>query len=191
MDELIDILDANGKPTGKTALKSEAHKNGWFHPTTHIWFYTNKGELLLQQRAKSKDTHPLLWDVSVAGHIGAGENVLDSALREVEEEIGLKIAKTDLQKIGCFKEIHKHSDDLIDCEYHHTFLCELKVSLDSLIKQKSEVEALQLMPISQFEDELQNETLKKKYVPHSIEYYNRIIDSLKHLPFPIAIGTPC
>ena len=28
MDELIDILTAEGKPTGKTALKSEAHKHG-------------------------------------------------------------------------------------------------------------------------------------------------------------------
>jgi len=185
MDELIDILDANGKPTGKTALKSIAHKNGWFHSTTHIWFYTNNGELLLQQRAKSKDAHPLLWDVSVAGHIGAGENVLDSALREVEEEIGLKIAKTDLQKIGCFKEIHKHSNDIIDCEYHHTFLCELKVSLDSLIKQESEVEALQLMSLKQFDAELQDETLKKKYVPHFDGYFKLVIEAIRRETRPL------
>lgn len=41
MDELIDILTPEGKSTGKTALKSEAHKNGWFHATAHIWFFTS------------------------------------------------------------------------------------------------------------------------------------------------------
>lgn len=159
-------------------MKSDAHKNGWFHPSTHIWFYTNNREVLLQQRAKNKDTHPMLWDVSVAGHIGAGEDVLDSALREIEEEIGIKVNKADLQKIGYFKEVHKHSDDLIDCEYHHTFLCELKVPFNSLTKQESEVKALQLMSISQFETELKNKTLCKKYVPHSDKYYSFVIKTL-------------
>ena len=54
MDELIDITTKNGIPTGKTALKSEAHKNGWFHATVHIWLYTNDKKVLLQQRAFTK-----------------------------------------------------------------------------------------------------------------------------------------
>ena len=40
MDELIDIITSEGKPTGKTALKSEAHKNGWFPATVHISLFT-------------------------------------------------------------------------------------------------------------------------------------------------------
>jgi hypothetical protein len=36
MDELIDILTPEGQPTGKTALKSEAHKHGWFHATLYF-----------------------------------------------------------------------------------------------------------------------------------------------------------
>ena len=48
MDELIDILTPEGKSTGKTALKSEAHKNGWFHATAHIWFFTSDEKILLQ-----------------------------------------------------------------------------------------------------------------------------------------------
>ena len=75
MDELIDILDANGNLTNRTAMKSKAHKNGWYHQTVHVWFYTLDGKILLQQRSKNKDVFPLLWDVSVAGHIGAGENI--------------------------------------------------------------------------------------------------------------------
>ena len=46
MDELIDILTPDGKLTGKTALKSEAHKNGWFHATVHIWLFTSDEKIL-------------------------------------------------------------------------------------------------------------------------------------------------
>ena len=74
MDELIDLLDENGKPTGKTALKSKAHQMGLFHATVHVWCYSRTGNVLLQQRAANKQANPLKWDVSVAGHIGAGES---------------------------------------------------------------------------------------------------------------------
>jgi len=178
MDELIDILDSDGRPTGKTELKSHAHRMGLFHATVHIWFYTSDGKVLLQQRGRNKDVYPLLWDVSVAGHIGAGETIENSALREVEEEIGLSVSETALEKIGVFKSIQKHHDDLVDCEFHHTFLCELKVSMKSLEKQESEVESLKLIPLLQFSEETCGSVNLKKYVPHAKEYYLRIIEAI-------------
>ena len=57
MDEYIDIVTATGEPTGKTALKSEAHKNGWYHNTIHLWLYTKNDEILLQQRSHKKVIH--------------------------------------------------------------------------------------------------------------------------------------
>lgn len=179
MDELVDILDSTGNFTGKTALKSEAHRKGWFHPTIHVWFYTKDGKLLIQQRAKNKDTHPLLWDVSVAGHIGAGEGIEASAIREIEEEIGLVISKEELEKIGIFKSVHEHATDLIDREYHHTFLCELKVPLERLKKQESEVENLALIPLLKFSEETWGMANLQNYVPHGTEYYKMIIKTIK------------
>lgn len=181
MDELIDILTADGAPTGTTAMKSEAHQKGLFHPTVHIWFYTRNGEILLQKRASNKDTHPGLWDVSVAGHIGAGEDILDSALREIEEEIGLSVSEGNLQKIGIFKSVQKHSEILIDCEFHHTFLSELKVPLKYLTKQETEVDDLKLLPIHQFEAELKHPEKSKVYVPHRQEYYATILVKIDKL----------
>jgi len=180
MDELLDILDSEGNFTGKTALKSEAHRKGWFHPTIHVWFYTKDGRLLIQQRAKNKDTHPLLWDVSVAGHISAGEEIETSAIREIQEEIGLTITKNELQKIGVFKSVHEHSEHLVDCEFHHTFLCQLKVPLKDLRKQESEVEDLALISLQQFSEETWGMANLKKYVPHGIEYFKTIIKEIKN-----------
>ncbi|MFH6604236.1 NUDIX domain-containing protein [Maribacter algicola] len=179
MDELVDILDSEGKYTGKTALKSEAHRQGLFHPTVHIWFYTKNGQLLIQQRAKTKDTHPLLWDVSVAGHVGAGEDIELSAIREIQEEIGLAVSINGLDFIGTVKEVHKIAEDFTDCEFHHIFLSELKVPLKSLKRQVNEVQALRLIPLTQFSEETWGMAKLHEYVPHDVEYYKRIIGEIQ------------
>lgn len=181
MDELIDILNEDGTATGVSAMKSEAHQKGMFHATVHIWFYTKNGKILLQKRSLKKDVFPGLWDVSVAGHIGAGESILNSAIREVEEEIGVKVTEKALLKIGIFKSVQKHSDNLIDCEFHHTFLSELKLPLKNLTKQQSEVDDLALLPITKFQEELNGSNNAVKYVPHTHVYFTTIINEIKNL----------
>lgn len=149
MDELIDILDAEGNYTGRTALKSEAHKNGWWHPTIHVWCYTSTGKVLLQQRGKHKDSYPLKWDVSVAGHIGAGESTELGAIRETIEEIGVQITIENLEELIVFKRIKNHSTTFLDHEFCHAYLCKLDENTP-LKKQDSEVEALQWLTIDEF-----------------------------------------
>jgi len=179
MDEWIDLLNEKGAYTGEKALKSAAHKNGLFHPTVHIWFYTQEGMVLLQQRAKNKATFPSLWDVSVAGHVASGEKILDGAIREVKEEIGLEVTTAELQPIGIFKSVQKHRDDLVDREFHHTFICLLKQSFHELQKQEEEVADLQLVPIEILETALFNTTTQNHYVPHDAFYYKKVIQAIK------------
>jgi len=179
MDEQVDILDEQGKPTGESCLKSEAHRKGLLHPTVHIWLYTQDGLVLIQQRGKHKDTHPLLWDVSVAGHVSSGEEISTAAVREVQEEVGLSITKNDLEPIGTFKAVHKIADDFIDAELHHIFLCKLAVPLGSLTKQDSEVEALELIPLFKFAEETWGLANTAKYVPHGPTYYKTIVKAIK------------
>ena len=181
MDEYVDILEPNGTATGQQILKSEAHKKGIFHPTVHIWFYTADGLVLIQQRAKNKDTFPLHWDVSVAGHIVAGEAIPDAAIREVEEEIGVHITSDDLQEIGVFKSEQRPKAYWFDNEFHHTFLCLLTVPLDQLTKQDSEVAALKLISVTDLETEVIKFHGTHSFVPHMEAYYSAVINKLKKL----------
>jgi isopentenyl-diphosphate Delta-isomerase len=148
MDEIIDVLTPEGKPTGKTALKSEAHKNGWFHATVHIWLYTKDNQILLQKRALTKKVFPGLWDISVAGHIAAGEDILTAAKREVFEEIGLEITENELINIGTRIHQVSHANGIQDNEHHHVFIAELKVPINHLSIQKEEVDDIQLFDLA-------------------------------------------
>lgn len=176
MDELIDILDEKGNYTGKTAMKSKAHQLGLFHPTIHVWCYSKKGKVLLQQRGVNKSTYPLKWDVSVAGHMSAGESPEFGASRETQEEIGVAIEVSRLEKIGVFQIEKKHSNLIWDREFTHTFLYVMDEKI-TLAKQESEVEALEWVPLESFEQMVAIND--KRFVPNSTQRYQKILQEIK------------
>ncbi|MBC9796069.1 NUDIX hydrolase [Sinomicrobium weinanense] len=178
MDEYVDILDENGNYTGKVLLKSEAHAKGLFHPTIHVWLYTTDGKVLLQKRSACKDTFPGYWDVSVAGHIGAGEASLSSALREVEEELGLQLSEKALEKTGICKSVTKHREDLIDCEFHHIYIGELNVPLSELKLQETEVDDVKLMDIDEFLSIVKDPPPSSLYVISCPDYYKSVFGAI-------------
>jgi isopentenyldiphosphate isomerase len=185
MDEYIDLVDELGQPIGKSALKSEAHKNGWYHNTIHLWFYTKDGEILLQQRSHKKEIHPLLWDVSVAGHIDAGEPIEAAAVRETKEEIGLDIKPNDLRKIAVhFHESTYFNGAIIDREFHHIYISELKVPLKDLVPQPSEVEALKLVHLSSFTELIFNSSINMHFVESNSNYYHFVAAEIYNELFP-------
>lgn len=179
MDTYLDIVNENGEPTGKSALKSDVHTKGYHHNTAHIWLYTNTGQILLQQRSAQKAICPLLWDVSVAGHVDAGETIIQAAIREAKEEIGLDLHEDHLQKIGVFKCFQRYANGMIDNEFHHTFIAELKVHIRSLTPQPTEVEALKLVSCKTFEDLLHKSGTNLHFVPSNLEYYKFVLQSIK------------
>tara|TARA_R110002012_G_scaffold206357_2_gene376143 strand:+ start:69 stop:620 length:552 start_codon:yes stop_codon:yes gene_type:complete len=179
MEEHIDIVTKMGVSTGKTALKSEIHSKGYYHNTAHIWFYTKSGQILLAQRAASKTIYPLLWDVSVAGHVDAGETIKEAAIREIQEEIGLTITETDLQKIGVFPCFQSYDNGISDNEFHHTYIAKLQVPLENLKPQIGEVEALQLVTINQFKQLLENSENNLYFVASNRTYYEFVINTIQ------------
>ena len=178
MEEYLDILTKEGQPIGENALKSEVHKKGYYHNTAHIWFYSKNGEILLQQRAASKTICPLLWDVSVAGHVDAGETIIQAAIRETKEEIGLSISENDLYKIGVFKCFQSYPNGMIDNEFHHTFISEFGGTLDELNPQEDEVEDLKFITIPDFYEKLSQSDVNNHFIASNRLYYETVIEAV-------------
>ncbi len=178
MEEYLDIWNSEGQPTGKIGTKDEAHQKGLFHPTVHVWFYTPAPALLLQKRSLSKQTFPGFWDVSVAGHVSAGESILEGALREVKEEIGLDIPPSDLVPLDIRKNTNRFENGVIDCEFQHVFLVKLETDVSQLRIQETEVDAVRLFSF----EELQNCMLQKhptyNIVPADMSYYQFVMDAV-------------
>jgi isopentenyldiphosphate isomerase len=175
MDELIDILTSEGEATGTIALKSEAHQKGWFHATVHIWLFTADAKVLLQKRGRSKKVFPGLWDISVAGHVGAGEGILTAAKREVFEEIGLQLADADFTKIATRKHQISHQNGIIDNEFHQVFVAELKIPLTELTLQATEVAAIELFDLDILK---QTKNLHNVLLPEFHEYYCKVYEAI-------------
>ena len=174
-DELIDIYDENNNLLKIQKMKSEAHKNGLWHRALHIWIYNSNGEILLQLRAKEKPLYPDMWDISAAGHISAGEDPITSGLREVEEEIGLKLKKEDLD----FWMIRKHKvifRDIKNNEFYYVYFFKFEGDINQLKLQKEEVQKIKFLPIHKIEEKLK--TNPDKYVPHG-NYWFEVLDEVK------------
>jgi isopentenyldiphosphate isomerase len=175
-EEMVDVLDEDGNPTGVRKTKKYAHANGLWHRASHIWIYNSEGELLLQKRSMLVETKPGLWDISAAGHVSAGETPEQGALREMYEEIGIKADPGDIKQIMVRKSSNVPKPDYYDNEFDYIYI----FKHDGLPKKlrKGEVDAVRFMPISEFEEELKNpETAKnfviRDYIPELIKIIRR------------------
>jgi len=179
LEEFIDIVTKEGKPTGTSAPKSEIHSKGYYHHTVHVWLYTKSGEILLSQRSASKVICPLLWDVSVAGHIDAGESMLSAAIREMQEEIGLTLAEHDLEKIGVFPCFQSYDNGIVDNEFHNTFISEFNLNLSKLQLQKEEVEMVKLVSLEEFKLLIERIGSDNHFVASNKAYYEFVWQAIK------------
>ena len=88
--ELLDVVDADDRVTG-VKTRGEIHAQGLMHRAVHILVFNSGGELFIQKRSMSKDNNPGLWDSSAAGHVDSGEDYGDCAIRELGEELGIRV----------------------------------------------------------------------------------------------------
>ena len=147
--ELFDIIAENGNPTGKIVERSIAHAEGIRHSTADIWIIRRKNgrsEILIKKRSRNKDSFPGKFDTSSAGHIQAGDEPMESALRELEEELGIHAESADLQFAGKFpisfaREFH--GKIFRDEEIAFVYIYDHPVEIDHLTLQKEEVEEVQ------------------------------------------------
>lgn len=176
-DEVIDILDEQGNLIGESMLKSEAHARGLWHYAGHIWVFNSKGEVLIQKRAL-KMSYPGLWDISAAGHVAAGEDPTEAALREMEEEIGLKTDKRDLIFLGIRKIKEYQGASFDNREHAYVFIFRFDGKLSDLKLQKEEVEELKFIPLDEFEREVKDTKTASKYVPHG-KLFDEVIEAIR------------
>ena len=94
--ELLDIVDEQGNFTGQVMEREKAHDLNLLHWEIAVFFVNDNKELLLQKRSPNKRFSPNKWGLC-AGHVDSGETPEKTALREIKEELGIKLSPGDLR----------------------------------------------------------------------------------------------
>jgi 8-oxo-dGTP diphosphatase len=131
-------------------------------------------EVLLQLRRGTgyMDDH---WACAAAGHVERGESVVQAALREAEEELGITVEATELTPL-C--GMHRTAGDGNDLNERSDFFFTLhRWTGEPQIREPGKAAALRWFPLSSLPDPV---------VPHEMV----VLDALRagHVPAFFAIG---
>nr|WP_330391379.1 NUDIX domain-containing protein [Enterocloster lavalensis] len=153
--ELFDVRDSEGNVTGVARERELVHLNGDPHGTSHIWVVRENAsggwDVLLQKRSRDKDSYPGCYDVSSAGHLQAGDDFLPAALRELEEELGLRARAEDLEFVGfrrAYREAFFCGRLFKDHEISAVYIYRKPVETSALRLQKEELESVMWMDLA-------------------------------------------
>ncbi len=174
--ELLDVCGKDGETTGHVKERGMVHQDGDLHRTVHIWVIRKRADggldVLLQKRGEHKDAYPGCYDISSAGHVQAGDDFETSALRELEEELGIIAEKEDLRFIG-FHEGYVENTfwgrPFKDWEISPVYLYEKSVVEDQLVLQESEVEKVVFMDYEKVLEGISNGTFLNCIYPKEFQ----------------------
>jgi isopentenyl-diphosphate delta-isomerase len=115
--EKVILVDRNNNQIG-TEEKLKAHQDAKLHRAFSIYIFNNKGELLIQQRAKHKYHCPGLWANTCCSHPRPEEDIDDAIHRRLEEEMGFD---AELKEVMRFIYKIKFDNGLTENEYLYVF----------------------------------------------------------------------
>lgn len=138
MEEKFDVLNELGEFTGEIATREECHKKGLWHRAVYAFIIDNNGNILLQKRSGNKKLWPNMWDVTVGGHVDAGEFGRQALIREVKEELGIIINDNDIKYLVSSTSINEQGD-IINKHYNECYLITKNIDISDVKIQKEEV----------------------------------------------------
>lgn len=88
MEELVEVRDEQGNPV-RVVPRSVMRRENLRHGATGIMVVNSSEQVYVHRRTDTKDVYPGFHDFAAGGVISAGEEPVDSARRELAEELGI------------------------------------------------------------------------------------------------------
>ena len=138
--EMLDIFDKDHNYLG-TCEKKEVHQRGLWHQVFACLFIDSElNKVYLQYKSSGHNDVAALnkIDISVGGHLSAGETIEDG-IREIEEESGIKVKYSDLIPVGMRLIDKTINENYIIREFSYLHILDRKYDLKTLQSQDGEV----------------------------------------------------
>ncbi len=148
MEEVI-LVDIDDREIG-TMEKMEAHEKAILHRAFSVFIFNDRGELLLQQRAKSKYHSGGLWTNTCCSHQRPGESTLDAAHRRMMEEMGFSCP---MNEVFTFTYKSELNDGLTEHEFDHVLFGEYS---DDPQPNAEEVQAWKYIGLEELNQDIQS-----------------------------------
>ncbi|MFG3491142.1 MULTISPECIES: NUDIX domain-containing protein [unclassified Streptomyces] len=88
-EEILDVVDEQDRVIGR-APRAEVYARGLIHRCVFVRVRDAEGRIFVHRRTPVKLVFPSMYDMFVGGVVGAGESYDEAALREAEEELGVR-----------------------------------------------------------------------------------------------------
>ena len=174
--EYFDILNESGEFTGKIETRENCHEKGLWHRAVYGFIIDNKGNILLQKRSNNKKLWPNMWDVTVGGHVKAGEFGRQALIRECKEELNLDVKDSEIKYlISSTLTYNEHG--YINNHYDECYLITKDIDISKLKLQESEVSEIKYFKIEELINRINNnfDGLTEKNV--SWNFIKKILES--------------
>jgi mutator protein MutT len=148
MMEYNDVYDGNRNRTGRVHLRGTPWRKGEYGLVACVWIYDGKGNLLLTRRAPEK-SFAGTWE-NPGGAARAGEESLQTIVRELQEETGIIAAPEEFELLGTEMEKNAYCD----------FYCLKKnIAAEDVVLQPGETDGVQWATFEQV-----HEMIRKKQI---------------------------
>ncbi len=122
------------------ANRKQIHEDYLKHRSIHVSIEVAGGLIFLQEKANGTENAGL-WSTSVSGHVEAKESYEDAAIREIYEELGIKVASNELRLVRKFDPCRETGNEFVTL---YTYLMDRKTS--RLTVNTKEIKRVVLMP---------------------------------------------
>lgn len=174
--EYIDVVDENNELTNVVVSKEEVHDKGLWYREVVGFVINQNGEILLQKRAPHKREKANLWEVCY-GHVSSKEEPQTSMVRELDEEIGLKVKKEDLQFLR-IEKIKEHNENKTRFHYafSYIFLIKTDKKITDYVLQEEEVSDIKYVKMEELRNMyiLKDKNLALTNLQYLLELLNQI-----------------
>ena len=171
MPEFVVLVDAKDNEVGLME-KIEAHRNGGtLHRAFSVFVFNKKGEMLLQQRAKTKYHFPALWSNTCCSHPRKGETVLGAAHRRLMEECGFD---TRLKELTSFVYQADSGGELSEHELDHVLIGKYD---GPLTPNPEEIDGMKWVNVTALRADVDRSP--RLYTPWFKMILNKVLDSME------------
>lgn len=110
--EIFDVINENDEVIGQASRWQCHHDKNLIQRAIGVIVVDQNKKIFIQKRSQTKDKYASYWNLSAAGHVESGNSYEQTAVKELEEEVGIKVKIKDLIEIGKFLQRAKTETEM-------------------------------------------------------------------------------